>query len=127
MNPTKPRKEDRRVQRTRQLLRDALMQLIIETGDGSASFLMRVRQYLAEQTLEHVLVPIVQMQGCTPRVPLELLAYSMAGSLIGTIKWWLDNDMQPPPSEIAVLLESHTLFGLPWALGLSDAPGSVTP
>lgn len=212
MPEQKKRKVDRRIERTRQLLRDALMQLIVETenedgksydaitiqdiadqanvarttfylhykdkdellfegmreiydgllsvvdwglenpaeymtrmGDptdflhvaqhadfyrvmlsekGSASFLMRVRQYLADSLLEQVLRPVVSKMGWQPHVPLELLSYSMAGSLIGTMKWWLDNHMEMPPEEIALRLEQFLYLGLPWALGMSDAPSA---
>jgi len=91
---------------------------------GSASFLMRVRHYLAESLLEEALKPVVVKMGWQPNVPLELLSYSMAGALIGTIKWWLDNQMEMPPEEIALHLEKFIYLGLPWALGILDAPNA---
>lgn len=206
MTEPKKRKVDRRIQRTRQLLRDALMQLIIETEDadgksydaitiqdiadkanvarttfylhykdkdellfegmreiydglwsqvhwgldspldsidrmgdptdfkhvaqhadfyrvmlsekGSASFLMRVRQYLAQMMLENVLKPVVADQGWTPNVSLEMYAYLMAGSLIGVMKWWLDSGLALSPEEVALQMEQAIVFGMPWALGM---------
>jgi len=199
--PTKKRKEDRRIIRTRQLLRDALLKLIVETGEsdniksydaitiqditdtanvarttfylhykdkdellfegmreiyddlvmkicdyqdgifnatqptgyaphidhiadhadfyrvmlserGGSAFLMRVRDYLAEAMLEHGVKPTIEQTKLTPKIPLEMIAYSMAGSFIGMIKWWLDHDMAMPADELAESIDVYAGYGL---------------
>jgi len=85
---------------------------------GSASLLMRVRQYLADNMCRDVLNRLIDTYDWKPNVNIEMLSYVMAGSLIGAIKWWLDNDMVISPQEIAQQLERYTLLGLPWAIGM---------
>jgi AcrR family transcriptional regulator len=88
---------------------------------GSMAFLLRVQQYLAEVILETALKPLVK-KGAQPRVPLDLIAYTCAGSQIAVIKWWLDQGMPQSPEAMAKLLKDLTLYGMPWGLGLPPIP-----
>ena len=83
---------------------------------GSAAFLSRVRDYLAvsisETMIKNLLPPDKE-----PIVPIEVIAYAIAGAHIGVIKWWLDADMPVSAKHISYQLYSILTPGL--LLGLN--------
>jgi AcrR family transcriptional regulator len=87
---------------------------------GSIAFYLRVQDFLAQMFLESALKPLHQhyAPASKPNIPLEVVAYSCAGSEIAVIKWWLDQNMPFTPNEMAKLLKQLTLYGIPWAIGL---------
>lgn len=198
----KPKKVDRRIQRTRNLLRDALMHLIIEKGydeitiqhitdeanvarttfylhfkdkddllfqtmrdmyedlyaqssfaemsthppqlveeecdatdfehvadlaefykvmlgeRGSAAFLMRVREFLAKGVMEDTFSKATNDEQAN--LPVEFVAYAVAGARIATIKWWLDHDMPYSPQRMAYMMDQLFVHGIYWGLGLEE-------
>ncbi len=86
---------------------------------GSPVFLKRVRQLLAEAYEQQFLVALVPT-GVTPRIPLGLLGYMLAGLQLGTITWWVNQDLQGNPDEINVMCERFVHHGLLWALGIAN-------
>lgn len=86
---------------------------------GSAAFLARVRQYLAEAIMETTLKDMIP-DGKETRVPIEMMSYAMAGAQIGVIKWWLDNGMRESPQKVGFMFEQLLKRGLAWGLRLTD-------
>ncbi len=86
---------------------------------GSAAFLARVRQFLAESIMELSLKKIIP-EGKDSRVPLDMMSYALAGAQIGVIKWWLDNGMKESPHKVAFMLEQLMKKGMVWGLNLED-------
>jgi AcrR family transcriptional regulator len=86
---------------------------------GSAAFLARVRQYLAESVMAKSLQELIP-EGKEARIPLELMAYAIAGAQVGVTKWWLDNGMPHSPKRMAYYLELFLKRGLLWGMNLSE-------
>ena len=84
---------------------------------GSAAFLSRVRDFLAQSILEIELKNLLPKDKA-PRVPLEVMAYAIAGAHIGVIKWWLDNDMPMTAQHVAYQLYSLLTRGMLWSLNV---------
>jgi AcrR family transcriptional regulator len=89
---------------------------------GSAAFMTSVRDYLAllfSQEISAVLAP----QGAAARVPVDALAYFMAGAEIGIVAWWLhQNEMKLTPGQMARMTYLMSMYGFNWALGVDAAP-----
>lgn len=88
---------------------------------GSASFIMRVWQYLAESLYQKMLEEIIGQTRRTPNMPIEALSYYLAGAQIGLIKWWLMQDKRVPAKEMAMMCERTMIEGLHWALDMPIA------
>jgi AcrR family transcriptional regulator len=68
-------------------------------GDGISKFQSLLRTHLVE-------ICEVQLQKAgrgltTPAVPIPLLAQFCAGTVISTTTWWLENNLQYPPRQMA--------------------------
>jgi AcrR family transcriptional regulator len=92
---------------------------VILSERGSASFILRVRRYLATIMKDEVLRCFVPA-GSKTRVPVEVIAYACAGAQIGVMTWWLENDSPYPPHEMADMVFNVLMFGVPNALMPSD-------
>jgi AcrR family transcriptional regulator len=86
-------------------------------GENGIPFLIdRLRKFLTELTVQRfrMLTP----EGSQGPVPMEIVAPYAAGSLIGLITWWLENDMPIPPeafSHQTLLLTAHGAY---WGAGI---------
>jgi len=86
-------------------------------GKNGIPFLVdRFRKYLAELTIQRF--PLVVSQESKGRIPLEMVAQYAAGSIIGLITWWLENDMPTPPEEFAHQTLLLTAHGAYWGAGI---------
>jgi AcrR family transcriptional regulator len=85
---------------------------------GSVTFVLQVLSYLSE-----IMKPALEakLNGNTPKIPLDLIASFFAGAEVGVMKWWLENDMQHTPDEMARMQFFLSAFGLKWALGKEEA------
>ncbi len=76
----------------------------------------RLRKFLAELTMQRFrLVTDPDKPG---PVPLEVVAEYAAGSIIGLITWWLENDMPIPPEEFSYQTLLLTAYGPYWGAGI---------
>lgn len=87
---------------------------------GSAAFLARARQYLAESIMAKSLPEFIP-NGKEARIPVEIMAYAVAGAQIGVIKWWLDSGMPYSAKRMAFYLEQFLKRGLVWGLNMPDS------
>jgi AcrR family transcriptional regulator len=62
-------------------------------------------------------------EGTNPAVPLPILAYSMAGSLLLLLKWWLDNKMPCTEEQMNEYFQQLVMPGVKTALGLTKTTG----
>jgi AcrR family transcriptional regulator len=85
---------------------------------GVPSFIVKARRYLAEM-LKEVLEPLAPAEGA--RLPVEMMAYFLAGAEIGVLTWWLDHQEECPPEEMALKFFQMSAFGLLWALRFDEA------
>lgn len=90
---------------------------------GSAAFLAKVRQYLAESIMAKSLPQLIP-EGKEPRIPMEIMSYAIAGAQIGVIKWWLDKGMPHSPQRMAFYLELFLKRGLLWGMNIDDSAES---
>jgi AcrR family transcriptional regulator len=75
------------------------------------------RKYLADLTMQRFrLLAAAESQ---ERVPLEIVAQYAAGSLVGLITWWLENDLPISPEEFAHQTLLLTAYGAYWAAGIN--------
>ncbi|MDZ4766648.1 MAG: TetR/AcrR family transcriptional regulator [Chloroflexota bacterium] len=82
---------------------------------GSASFIVKVRRYLATLMRDEILRCFIP-PGAKTRIPLEIIAYACAGAQIGVMSWWLENDSPYTPKEMADMLFDTLTFGITNAL-----------
>ncbi len=54
-----------------------------------------------------------------PSIPLEILSYSMAGTLLILLKWWLDNKMPYSPERMDVIFQQLVMSSARDILGLT--------
>lgn len=55
-----------------------------------------------------------------PTVPLPVLCYAMAGTLLILLQWWLDNKMPYSPEQMDEIFQQVTLSSVRDILGLSE-------
>ncbi|MCA9903199.1 MAG: TetR/AcrR family transcriptional regulator [Anaerolineae bacterium] len=90
---------------------------VLLSEKGVASFVVKVRRYLAQIFQEQIVQPAAEV-GSEPRLPLELIAHAMAGAQIGIISWWLEAGKQFSAEEMAQMCYALSAFGMWWALGI---------
>jgi AcrR family transcriptional regulator len=56
-----------------------------------------------------------------PSIPLDILSYSMAGTLLILLKWWLDNKMPYPPEYMDEIFQQLVMPSARNILGLTEA------
>jgi AcrR family transcriptional regulator len=76
----------------------------------------RLRKFLAELTMQRFRLAV--QPGSQGPVPLEVVAEYAAGSIIGLITWWLDNDLPIPPEEFSYQTLLLTAYGPYWGAGI---------
>ncbi len=93
---------------------------------GSPTFLVRVRAYLAENFCTRILKDLIP-PGKQPRLPLGFIAHALAGAQLGSLLWWLENDMPFPPEAMARMGAELNLLGYWRALGHDEPPALALP
>jgi AcrR family transcriptional regulator len=72
------------------------------------------------EKIEQRLSPLMMGKDLTV-VPIPILAYSLAGSLLILYKWWLENKMPYPPERMNDFFQELVMPGVRSALGLSGS------
>jgi len=87
-------------------------------GENGIPFLVnRFRKLLSELAIQRF--QLVAKQESKGRIPLEIVAQYAAGSIIGLINWWLENDMPIPPEEFSHQTLLLTAYGAYWGAGIN--------
>ena len=84
--------------------------------NGIPMLVDRLRKFLAELTMQRF--QLAMPPGRKGPIPLEVVAEYAAGSIIGLITWWLENDMPIPPDEFSHQTLLLTAFGPYWGAGI---------
>jgi AcrR family transcriptional regulator len=96
---------------------NAQLYLIILRGEGTHSAAGRVHDIIAEKVLE-ILRASVQHGLITPKLPVEVFAHYFAGSLLGMITWWLENNLLYTADEMAEMFRQLYFQGGRKVLGV---------
>lgn len=80
---------------------------VIFGAQGVASFVLRLRHYMVK-VARNTYAPV--FVGQNPSL-VDALLHQQAGALIGTISWWLENDMPHTPEQMAHLTHILGLVG----------------
>jgi AcrR family transcriptional regulator len=96
---------------------------IILRGEGTSQVNRRMREFISDAVSEFTQTRSARARvPLQPSVPLVFFSNYIAGSLIGTITWWLEQDMPYPPQEIAAMYQKIMIEGAREALGLPYVP-----
>lgn len=74
--------------------------------NGHHTLSEKIQQHLARNGTSNML----------PVVPLDVIAYSLAGTLLIWLKWWLDNKMPYPPEQMNEFFQTVVMCGTSTAL-----------
>lgn len=99
---------------------NATLYRILLRGQGSVALADRVRDYIAERA-NIFFSKLVTDSQLTPKIPLNIIANYYAGSTVGTLAWWLENDMPCPIEEMVQHFRALSMDGVAKALGLSTS------
>ena len=89
---------------------------VMMSENGSMKFMVRVQQYLTEAMERALRLHIPE--GITPLMPLDMLAAMLAGSEIGVMMWWIQNDMPYTPETMSRLCDRFSGPGILAVLGV---------
>lgn len=97
--------------------------------NGSPWFASRMREYIVKLILEHEKEwkPSVEfIQPIDPTMPATLPVTQLAHVLIGTIVWWLENEMSCTPEQIAARFWQFAFYGYLAARGFEVFPHKIS-
>jgi AcrR family transcriptional regulator len=87
----------------------------IKIGERLREIILKAVQQLAAASQEHSDLEI------TFEMPTEVIANFYAGSLLGLISWWLDNNMPYTPEQMTLFSQRLFFLGLFDALGIDSS------
>jgi AcrR family transcriptional regulator len=100
----------------RYIAENAAFYRIILGENGIPSLVNRLRKYITEIGMARF--QMISASESQRRIPLEMAIQYAAGSVMGLISWWLENDMPIPPEEFAHQTLLLTAYGVYWAAGI---------
>lgn len=84
--------------------------------DGDAAFILRLWDYIAEQSFrKHG--PLREVSPMLT-LPPDLVAEMLTGALLGAVRWWLHTDFEATPEQMAYRFSQLMAPGVLGALGL---------
>jgi AcrR family transcriptional regulator len=103
---------------------NASLYRIILRGEGGPKVSARMKSIIIRE-LSRFIEQRAARDGSSaqPRVPMDVFGNYLAGALLGTLTWWLENDMPYPPEQAAGVFQQVFFLGALYALGV-DAPGT---
>jgi AcrR family transcriptional regulator len=84
---------------------------------GVAIFINRIRHYLADVFERHI--DSCFFDNNIPHESVKIFAQCQAGALMAMVCWWLENNLQPSPEEMAHLFYASGQQGVWHKLGIS--------
>ena len=99
---------------------------ILTIGGGAITAARQLQTTIAKNIKESIQAELAA-QETKPAVPTDFIANHLAGSLLATIYWWLDNDLPYTAEEMAVMFQKVNHLDHESILGfdqLNSAPGS---
>jgi AcrR family transcriptional regulator len=98
---------------------NARLYRIILRGEGTYSVTRRLREIIV-QAAEGMIPVFLEKESLAinPQVPMEVFLYYLAGSWLGLITWWLENEMPYPPEQMALMFQRMFMRGARDVLGV---------
>lgn len=90
----------------------------VKIGERLREIILKAVQQLATASQERSDLEI------SFEIPVEVIANFYAGSLLGLISWWLDNDMPFTPEQMTLFSQRLFFLGLFDALGIDSSQTS---
>jgi len=86
------------------------------TSNNHAPFVLQFLDYLAQKSYEKH----QPLRDIAPQmtVPAELIAKLLAGALVGSLRWWLNEDIQDSPEQMAYRFSQIVAPGVLQSMGL---------
>ena len=100
---------------------NARLYRVILRGEGTYSVSRRLREIIVQASDEmlRVLLEKERLSAMHPQVPMDVFLNFLAGSWIGLITWWLENEMPYPPDQMAMMFQKMILRGAGEVLGVT--------
>jgi AcrR family transcriptional regulator len=100
---------------------NARLYRVILRGEGTYSVSRRLREIIVQASNEmlRVLLEKERLAALHPQVPMDIFLNFLAGSWIGLITWWLENEMPYPPEQMAMMFQKMVLRGAGEVLGVA--------
>ncbi len=100
---------------------NAQLYRIILRGEGSYTIARRLREIIVQacDAMLHVLLEKDRLATINPQVPMEIFLNYLAGSWLGLITWWLENDMPYSAADMALMFQKLIRLGAAEALGIA--------
>jgi len=99
--------------------RNADLYRIILRGEGTYSATSRLREIIIQASSELIQVFIRRENlSMNPDLPMDVFLNYLAGSWLGLIGWWLENNMPYPPEEMAGMFQIIFIRGAQDVLGV---------
>lgn len=103
---------------------NATLYRIILQGQGATKTASLLSSIIADAVLEFIDMRSKQVKRkFHPQVPLNVFAHYFAGSMLGLLTWWLEQDMPYAPEEMTDMFQKMFFFGGLSVLGVE--PGSL--
>ena len=97
---------------------------IILRGEGAYRATYRLQEMISEAARNFLVMKRTQENiQVNPEVPIEVFLNYFAGSLLGLVTWWLEDNMPYPPEEMAAMFQKLFFQGARQVLGLPVAMG----
>jgi AcrR family transcriptional regulator len=92
---------------------------IILRGEGRSQATERLREIIVRAANRFLEVRLARERPeIHPVIPLEVFANYFAGSLLGIVTWWLENNLPYPPEQMAEMFEMMFFQGAGRGLGM---------
>jgi AcrR family transcriptional regulator len=100
---------------------NARLYRIILRGEGTYSVTRRLREIIVQASDEMIKV-ILEREQVTlhPQVPMDVFMNYLAGSWLGLVTWWLENEMPYTPEQMAIIFQKMFMRGAREVLGIAN-------
>jgi len=104
--------------------RHADLYRIILRGEGRSKTTERLREIIVRAAVNFIEVRLARERpSIRPVIPLEVFSNYFAGALLGSLTWWLENDLPYPSQQMAEMFETMFFQGARQALRLPGQAG----
>lgn len=98
---------------------NARLYRIILRGEGSYSVTRRLREIIVQAAGGMIPVFLEKEElAINPQVPMEVFLNYLAGSWLGLITWWLENELPYPPEQMALMFQKMFMRGARDVMGV---------
>ncbi len=99
---------------------NARLYRIIVRGEGTYSVTRRLREIVVQASEEMIRVLLEKENwSIKPQVPMEVFMNYLAGSWLGLVTWWLENEMPYSPEQMSLMFQKMFMRGAREVLGIS--------